>query len=825
MPLPAVLIRRFLPAIVSVVLSRPTFAQERPDLALTPGRWEVYANEVAQVSIDRNGRAWFMLDPMTSADPLKKEVEQSCRLRAPWVHGRIQLFDSQGRIWLTSVDGILLGYDIVRDNWIEHLPDSWGPDWQAGWSARMTGPVIEDSAGRIFVGESRGVTVFDKGKWSFQPLYSLNFDKKQLLDSRAFFDTPQFAEDVADHRMYVWTRWANGAGTLGFWIFEDNAWRQMDSELGTLPGRLKAVVPLDHNRVILLPERGPLVVRHVYGGGKDEYGAIEADIRLLGDPAFAQRRDAQRRLLELGPPMVPKIKEAIAKPQPIEVRTRLQNIIDALQRPSHEPRLDGYAMHEVWLFCRDGEGNAVVYANSTLPPGGPPISKSAWLISPQGRVSLAPREMTDWAPSDLFKDSRGRVFAAIHRNGMGVLQAGEPARIVDFQDEFYRIFGEDRQGRLYSKTRLRVVAMTPDEPDDRRALVVSHYDLPGTEPAVSQDSEGRTVAALAGKNGLLSRFEHGRWNDLPAYPPSGAQGDVNFIQPLFAGGFIVGGGGHFSHFDGVHWKGYANLHQLVEDHYSELVDAIDNRSRGTGGQNHLRSDAYKNIWCCEWDHVSLFDGAKWSRWLPPLGTGNDRERHIVCCFPFDSGRRMILGSLLVSMTARAVSGSIQSDIPRELPTAFSLNQDWMTLHVDSHGTAMVADLGGTVTRLKQGALEKLSDIGFPRLEDSWGRLWIVNAWKRKLVILSRDGSRAELPEDGILDHTTVVEERPGSYWVNTQQGLLHLLQRAEGSPITREGSYYEKNIPQTSYPGMWIDPERNLWISNGAQRIYRVELP
>lgn len=800
---------------------------EREDLAPQPGQWQIYPSSVAQVAIDRAGRAWFMLDVMAYAPQVKNEVEQACHLKAPWAHARIELFDSHGRVWLRTVDSVLLAYDMSTGEWLERHADTSGPGWPQGWYSQMLGPVVEDAHGRVLAADSRGVHVLEGGKWSYQPLYSLNFAKKQFVDSRAFFATPQFAEDPAGRRMYVWTRWTGSAGTLGFWVFQDGTWRQSDTDVGSMPGRLKAVVPLANDRVLLIPEKGPVEVRRIYADGVADAAAIDADIRLLDAADYRARRDAQRRLLDMGPAELPRLMDALRGTLGPEARSRLESVVRVLQGPLREPRLDGYVLTDCSPFGRDGEANQIVFATSAATEDGPAIANRAWLITPRGRVLPAPAELTEWTPSDLFADSHGRLFAAVHRNGMGVSQKGLPGRIVDFQDAFERFFGEDRGGRIYARTRTLTVAMRPDAPDVRRGLAVTRFDLARTSPAICQDSEGHTVAALGADGQPISRFERGRWTDLPDPKDMAVPNELTCIQPLRAGGFIVADvAGNCSFFDGDHWSRYRTFRALVEQNYRALLTRIDNRSVGFGCRQYVRSDARGNIWCCDWDHVGIYDGTRWIEWRPPAGRGNDATRHILCCFPFTAGRRMILGGTMVSMTARAEPGRVQSDDPPELPAAFGTNDDWSTLHVDSRGSAMVADINGNTTRLAGAENEVLAKVGVPRLEDSAGRVWFVKVRERKLVLVTPDGHRQEFADDAIFEHSTFVEEQPGSYWMSTNRGLLHLVAAEGKTPaIRREGGYYEKNVPSVTYTGMWLDPERNLWISNGGDRLYRVELP
>jgi hypothetical protein len=76
-------------------------AAERPELLPRHERW-IRFPQVQSVCIDRERRAWFVLAEAASIDEIKRQVERSVALAAPWVGGgRILLFDSAGRVWIS----------------------------------------------------------------------------------------------------------------------------------------------------------------------------------------------------------------------------------------------------------------------------------------------------------------------------------------------------------------------------------------------------------------------------------------------------------------------------------------------------------------------------------------------------------------------------------------------------------------------------------------------------------------------------------------------------------------------------------------------------
>jgi len=81
----------------------------------------------------------------------------------------------------------------------------------------------------------------------------------------------------------------------------------------------------------------------------------------------------------------------------------------------------------------------------------------------------------------------------------------------------------------------------------------------------------------------------------------------------------------------------------------------------------------------------------------------------------------------------------------------------------------------------------------------------------------------QAPEDALSEDSTIVEDKTGSYWINTRSGFRHLTMNAQGK-LTPEGDYYEKSLPKGACNAMWIDGQHTLWFS-GSGRLYRIELP
>jgi len=123
------------------------------------------------------------------------------------------------------------------------------------------------------------------------------------------------------------------------------------------------------------------------------------------------------------------------------------------------------------------------------------------------------------------------------------------------------------------------------------------------------------------------------------------------------------------------------------------------------------------------------------------------------------------------------------------------------------------------------SIDLVRGTGIPRLEDSARRLWFVNLVKSELVVLDRSGSRAGTAIDALDEQSNVMENRPGSFWVNTRRGLVHVIgDPADASKLRSEGAPYERGVPKGRCDGTWHDAAGALWFSSPG-RLYRIELP
>lgn len=801
-------------------------AVERSDLLPHHVRWQTYPSDVIGVRIDRQGRPWFELDGNATIEQVKSQVERVMTLKAPWVRGaRIVFFDSAGRVWLCPRPGLLLGYEPNSRQWIEReaAGDRGGDPSSTATSDASFGSAIEDRDGRIFVGDRGGCHVFDHGRWSYQPFYQLNIAKNLYFGDAHRFEEPVFALD-ARGRVYAWAPWGRGGctGTLGFWVHEQDRWEQVMTEVGQNPGHVAAVVPLGEQQVLVCPELGFVCLMRVDLDDPADAQRIGRDIELLGADDFRQRREAERQIIARGPHVLPKLREALSAARSPEQRVRLQQTISVLERKPIEPRINEFRLANARYWGRDARGGIVLWAD-TVGPDGRAGRTAAWIVNPPDEVEPAPEAITDWTPQSMLLDSKGRLFLAHYQKGLAVLQGEKLSRITDDSDlPFDTIVGEDNDGRVYVQGHSQVVAIDLDAPDTRRTLPVTAFELSSNRDMACLDCDGRTLAKLLGpSHSFLRLFDTGQWHDLPTPRTPAALEDFTYCQPLRGGGLVVEEqpGGRSYYFDGTNWSEYAGLHELIAKNYETLVLRLDNARPGMNAYTKLRLGAGNTIWCVEWGRLAAYDGRRW-RYCMGYELHGLKLAAVRACMALPGGRGVALWDGQAAYLAQMSDSGITVLPLQKPPAAAELHGiPW----VDSRERLWFSRSPDSAAVFDRGRTEVLPDTGLPRLEDSAGRVWFVNAANKKLVVIGPDARRMEWHDEAITDQTTVLENK-GSYWFNTTRGLRHLVVVASRSlSLNGDGAPYERGIPKGTCDGMWIDREGALWFCTPG-RLYRIEL-
>lgn len=450
-----------------------------PDLQPRHVRWQQYPPEVRGVTFDSGGCPWFILAAEATPDQLKRQVEAAVGSPTPAVRGAdVALVDSHRRIWLIPRPDLLLGFDPRSHQWLERDALS-GQEKGAENDQHphdFSGPVFESRSGCVYAGDHFGVHVFDGARWSYQPLYGKNVERGEYAGSDHAFNTPCFAEDEQG-AVYVWSpwMWRGPTGTIGYWVHDGHAWRQMLVD-NNPPVHLADLLPLTSGRLLLCPTTGNAYI--AYAPTPDHSAEtidVTQEITRLGSPLPRERNAAHLRLSQLGPRAVPALRGALKEKKDPEVRIRLQRLIEELE-PS-EPRrtystIDGYVFTYARACTGPGgrtatgrDGSYNVWADTVTTPQGASVKRAIWRISPEGRVTSLPNDLSGSLPHSTLAGASGRVYFASPGKGCIALKDNKVSRVTtDAQSAFGTVLGEDAKGRVYLTDGKTVAAFDPSVP-------------------------------------------------------------------------------------------------------------------------------------------------------------------------------------------------------------------------------------------------------------------------------------------------------------------------------------------------------------------------
>ena len=784
-------------------------AAEIEQLLPTNDLWQFYPTYVKSVKFDNTGRPWFIINkggPRPSIEKVKQSVENAWGLRAPWVIGaKIVLFDRSGRIWLipNSNTRLLLGYHPASRQWIERqsFPQPYGKP--AGGSEakhpHFLGPAHESKSDRLYFADRMGVHVFYNGNWTYEFLYKQNFEQDRFYDDIKAFNDVSFAED-ASSRVYVWSTWGRfgWTGTIGYFLHENGTWKHVENIAGTLIERLNAVVPLSNDQVLAFQYNAPAVLHNIARAGPMVLNLPDGETRHF---AFV----------------------------PSEARTEI----------------DGHILTGARHLCSQRDGTAWIRASHCTTPDEKTFRDNIWRVSPDGRVLGRVPEAEGWYPDSAYVDTWGLVFFARYEKGCVVFDKGKMYPVTDKTQEDYRwLLGEDSTGRIYIAGPAGVAACAFQGPERRPALPTTIYEVPHRENVVCLDSYGRIWAKLAGPEHLfLSVFANGRWVD---YPMPGQWFDdptanqlkyvdhITYIQPLCEGWVVAQHRPRSTAFlfDGDNWTAFKDMQQLIESRFVDIATRIDNARFGRDFYTKMRIDNAGRIWLVEWTRCGVYDGRKWLDVVSAArkqGFGTDQFHH---CLPLDNGTRMLLSH---SLMAWVEHGQLKMGLFDPKVRMGKIESDYTTrsgLWLDSTSRVwlpMNSKSCSVLTNLDD--IQLISDSGYPRFEDSAGCIWFLNDRDKQLVVRNRNGATLSLHEDALHATSAVVEDRPGSVWISTVRGLLHVVKETGNREIgfsLRKVKHYQREVPNGSCLEMFVDSERNLWFYGPGPdnyRLYRVQLP
>jgi streptogramin lyase len=822
----------------------------REDLLPRRVRWQTFPPDVRRVTVAPDGKPWFEIEGPVARAALRRQVERAVKLPAPWVRGAsILLLDSKGRLWLRPDDetSVLLGYDPRAGTWLERCVapardragyDEKHPDLPP---VTFTTSAHESKGGRLYFSDRLGVHVFAAGKWSYQHLYRLNLERSLYYSSSTggAFDDPRFAEDGRG-RVYVWTRWGRygRSGTVGFFVHDGAEWThrllavvpdkaEPRPKGGPGPNHLSDVIPLTGNRVVACPEFSPAFTASAGGNLKGEaLKQIHKEVALLGHGRFAIREAATRRLALLDPAdALPLLGAELRRQKDEETRARLRRLVAAAERALRRPEVDGHQLTSTRVHGFDRRGNAWLWADRCSRAGGKEERGVFKLITREGKVLGAPPAARGWYPDSMFTDRRGRVYFARYREGCVRFDGDRAVAVTDATQFCLRyVLGEDRDGRLYLTDERRVYAFLDGAPEARAALPTTINEVTTGEQDVTVDSLGRVWALVfpSEKPGpaAMSCFVNGAWARVPLPGAPERVQQLRLFLPLKEGCLVAQEAySRRAYFhDGKGWREYPSLKRLVEVEHRRLVRLIDHRCWGIENSAKLRVDGAGRIWVVEWMEGAVWDGKGWLDLKGPLNAVSPGGTFEVfdALLPLPGGKGMLTSSRLTrKQYVLSVEGGAVKVKPLALPGGRGIENDTRTragLWVDARGRVWIPRDGESCVRIDADGPRLLRGTGYPRFEDSRGRVWFHNPYERKLVVLGPKGERGELTDES-LSAATVAEDAGGTLWVATERGLLSLRARAAGKGLAVErGKLYEKGAPVGVCLLLAVDRDGNLWF-------------
>ncbi|MFM9057580.1 MAG: hypothetical protein ACKOSQ_00360, partial [Planctomycetaceae bacterium] len=765
--------------------------------------------DVHRVAFAPDGSPWFIADaPARPPDPaaFRRQVEAATGWQAPWVSGGdILLLDRRGRVWCRSdaEPGVLLGYDPATRRWIERAARRVGAarDW-------VCKPVAHESRlGRIYVADGPGVHVLDGDSWTFHDLSRENVERRFFHDGNEQFNPVEFTEDAAG-RVYAWCIWDRygWTGTVGCFV-HDGRWRQL---------RVHARTP-DEAGLVEQAAAGKKI-----GADLATRFGVTAVVPLANDKVVLLARGGAARLARLP-------------------RGDEESACAAGDDPDQPPRIDGHMLTRCHVVLREPGGAAWVWAAAAETPDGVSVDGAVWRIDGEGHVAPAPLGIQGWSrsgyPDSAIVARNGRVYAACFNAGCATVDGRRPVRVTGLGEESLRwLLGEDRDGRIYLSDGARVHAFHPDWPETRLGLEAVPARIPRGEQQVCLDARGRVWAQVrpaAGGPPTLAVHDDG-WR--PESPRDAEPGPIVFLQPLRDGKLVVqwraAGAAHYH--DGAVWHSHPSLVDLVDKRHAELVRAIDNTRPGRDFYAALRVDQAGRIWVREWTKLHVHDGRELIALTATCRRPNVRWEFL---WPLPDGRGMLLGGTSPDGGGKAAVVDRGDDAwqaaDRILPGV--LRSDYTTrsgLRIDSRGRLWLPRDGTSAGLCDERAERVVEETGFPRFEDGAGRIWFARTAPGTsplhgeidaLVVMDAAGKTARVAVPPAATTARIAEARPGSVWLVTNEGLLHL-RVADGAdgPRVEVAAHYTRGVPRGSLLDAFVDRAGTLWCYGPGETDYRL---
>ena len=438
--------------------SAQSAAAERSD-----GPWAVLARNVKDVLVGPGGKCFYMTDGEAAA----KLSVSADGIVAPGFQPL--LFDRTGRLWCLR-RGTNSIHGLKGDSLITLRPPK-GAVFEvrgSGWFVSA----YEDSAGRVWFGNSRGVQWFDGKKWASKDLA----DRRGIELGRLM--TPlAFAEDDKGRLFLSAPVWGGGTcGTRGIWAFDGKTWSAYTAQDLLPSNEIQAVCPAGRD-MILVNSPGRLIALNV---GQSNMGDEAARlIALLNDEQWKVREQATADLKKLGGAISLDLKRHMTQTEHPEVRSRIKMVLDALRSPApkRQPLPGGrYTCEFVhvraprWRRRPAGRAGWLAWALNVVDTKTGKMFKRATVLL----TSDSTRLIDGWPVRDgssrlttILPDGKGGLWIGVAGRGLHHWDGEKTTRISTIAKRRYWIIrGFDNLGRVMLGSGLRVAAYGPANTKD-----------------------------------------------------------------------------------------------------------------------------------------------------------------------------------------------------------------------------------------------------------------------------------------------------------------------------------------------------------------------
>lgn len=433
-------------------------------------RWQFLPARITGAFVVRGGRCFYLPKEERAKEPSVSESG----LVAPGF--RPVLLDGHERLWCLAPDASAI-YG-VKDGSAQRVEPADGAFFdtedEVDGARRPRVAVYEDSAGRVWFGNSRGVQWLDGDRLLARDLADPN-----SLDVSAPLSTVRIAEDDMG-RLYFWARWTRKGvcGTTGFWVFDGKEWTQFTTQDGLPDDRLEAVCPTGGDVLMLNTAAGRLVMFNVKKADPGE--EVNRLVGLLNSPEWHVREQATQELISLGRGVELGLKERLAQSKESEERSRLKMALTALRAPKpgrvripgSDCECDSILVRPTALRRRPaGKPEWVAVAKNVTRPGSDEVQGiAAFVLSADPAVRIEGWPALDEADRvSVLPSDEGGLWIGVRGRGLFFWDGDKTREISGETTRGYsEILGRDGLGRIILSDGAGVAVYRPTRPDEGR---------------------------------------------------------------------------------------------------------------------------------------------------------------------------------------------------------------------------------------------------------------------------------------------------------------------------------------------------------------------